>query len=56
MRNAMGSISGFEIGLVLTKRLAVRMDYMPFEHTVFLDAAQSFDPVTAVFNGWCTDD
>ena len=45
-----------EIGLGLTKRLALRMDYMPFEYTVFLDAAQSFEPVTAVFSGSRADD
>jgi SAM-dependent methyltransferase len=40
-----------DIGLGLTKRLIMRMDYMPFEYTMFLDAAQSFDPGTAVFDG-----
>ena len=39
-----------DIGLGLTKRVVWRQDYMPFEYTIFLDAAQGFDPEVAVFD------
>ena len=38
------------IALGITKNIAMRFDYMPFEFSIFLNKHQSFDPSVAVFD------
>lgn len=39
-----------KIGLGITKSIAMRFDYMPFEFSLFLNKHESFDPAVAVFD------
>jgi len=39
-----------KIALGITKSIAMRFDYMPFEFSLFLNKHESFDPTVAVFD------
>jgi len=44
------------IALGITKNIAMRFDYMPFEFSIFLNKHQSFDPAVAVFDSMLGDE